>query len=133
MTTLPTHHSVIITKQPKSERPPQFVSKRNSTTDQQNVTQTTFNFGNLGEDKYRDIPLPIAQSVKERAVSPKNGSKNDKIFVVNKKSRSSVVNQRSCFSKQTILLSHGDTYREIYEFTNKINESLQRHYPPQNP
>lgn len=133
MTTLPTHHSVIITKQPKSERP-QFVSKRNSTTDQQNVTQTMFNFSNLGEDKYREIPLPIAQSTKERAVSPKSKSnKNDKIFVVNKKSRSSVVNQRSCFSKQTILLSHGDTYREIYEFTNKINESLQRHYPPQNP
>lgn len=53
--------------------------------------------------------------------------------MVNKKSRSSVVNQRSCYSKQTILLSHGDTYREIYEFTNKINETLQRHYPPQPP
>ena len=98
-----------------------------------NVTQTNFNFSNLGDDKYREIPLPIAQSVKERAVSPKSRSNNDKIFVVNKKSRSSVVNQRSCFSKQTILLSHGDTYREIYEFTNKINQSLQRHYPPQNP
>jgi hypothetical protein len=43
---------------------------------------------------------------------------------VNRKPKTGVVNQRTCFSKQTILLSHGDQYREIYEFTKKINESL---------
>jgi|LauGreDrversion4_2_1035121.scaffolds.fasta_scaffold55274_3 hypothetical protein len=49
----------------------------------------------------------------------------EKVFIVNKKTGTNVVNQRSCYSKQTILLSHGDQYREIYEFTKKINDSLR--------
>lgn len=51
------------------------------------------------------------------------------MFLVNKRAHTNVVNQRSCYSKQTILLSHGDQYREIYEFTKKINDSLRSTTP----
>lgn len=98
-----------------------------------NCTQTSFDFNPLGDDKQKkpsvtkDDKVTIDANDKMKNFSPreKRPKSREKLFIVNKKPRSTAVNQKSCFSKQTILLSHGDQYREIYDFTRKINDSLR--------
>jgi len=92
----------------------------------------------LGDDKFKSPQLPIQEEretidTTEDEVMMSNRQKRpktrEKVFLVNKRASTNVVNQRSCYSKQTILLSHGDQYREIYEFTKKINDSLRSTSP----
>ena len=96
------------------------------------LTLKSFNFIMLGDDKLKAANAILEEketieseeeiNLSNRVKRPKT---REKVFIVNKKNKSNVVNQRSCYSKQTILLSHGDQYREIYEFTRKINNSLR--------
>lgn len=98
-----------------------------------NVTQTSFDFNPLGEDKQKKISLykddketiDSSDQIKNFFNRERKPKSREKLFIVNKKPKTTAINQKSCFSKQTILLSHGDQYREIYEFTRKINESLR--------
>ena len=102
------------------------------------MQQTSFDFTMLGDDKLKSPQLPIQEEretidtnedevmMSSRQKRPKT---REKVFLVNKRASTNVVNQRSCYSKQTILLSHGDQYREIYEFTKKINDSLRTTSP----
>ena len=57
-----------------------------------------------------------------------NTRKNDEerpIFVVGKKPKSKVVNNKSGFSKNIIKLSHGDQFRGIDELTKVINNHIK--------
>ena len=87
------------------------------------LEQRCFNFGKLlGNSKIIDEDTIYSDQEKPYKIQ--------KLFIVGKKPKTNIVNQKSCVSKQTILLSHGDQYREIYQFTEKINESLMHKNQP---
>ena len=45
------------------------------------------------------------------------------LFIVNRKPRTNVINQRSCFSRETVKLSNGDQTRYL---KSKMNESMHQ-------
>ena len=90
-----------------------------------NVTTQRFNFD--PERDHSQSKARVQAKLLLNLTNRKSQEKEKPLFVVNKKSNSIIVNNKSSYSKDVVKLSHGDQYRSIFQITNVLNNSAGNH------